>query len=248
LEKIIPHIVNFFFRKKTVPKNTLVTDMHSHLLAGLDDGVESEEEAFTLIRQFHDLGYRKLITTPHIMSDYYRNDAPAIQAKTDSLNAYLSKRGYEMTVLAAAEYYLDEDLMSKIQREETLLTMGSGYVLFETNFFNEPYQLNDFIFRLMTQGYKPVMAHPERYHYMTIDKAEDLRSRGVCLQLNIPSLAGAYGKPIYKMATRLVDQGLIDFLGSDCHNQNQLDQWKTASGNRYFIKALDLPLLNSSLL
>ena len=136
--------------------------MHSHLLAGLDDGVKSHEEAVQLIRNFYRLGYRKVITTPHIMSDFYKNEPEQIIAKAVELNNILQEHEVPVIVEAAAEYYLDENLISKLNAREKLLTFGDNYLLFETNFFSEPYHLNDFIFNAITQGYKPILAHPER--------------------------------------------------------------------------------------
>jgi protein-tyrosine phosphatase len=89
-----------------------------------------------------------------------------------------------------------------------------------------------------------VLAHPERYQYMSIEKAEDLRSRGVLFQINILSLLGYYSKPIRSMAYEFIDKGWIEFLGSDCHNYLQVMELKNAFKNKYFKKALDLPLLN----
>ena len=221
--------------------------MHSHLLAGLDDGVKSHEEAVEIIIKFRDLGYKKLITTPHIMSDYYRNEPKQIKRTLHELNDILAAKGIGIKVEAAAEYYLDEELIKKLATHEPLLTLGDRYLLFETNFFTEPYQLNEFVFAAITKGYQPILAHPERYQYMSLEKAEELRDRGVRLQINIPSLMGAYGKPVMKMAEKLIDKGWIDFVGSDCHNFTHIETLAEAYRNKYFIKALDLPLLNNSL-
>lgn len=221
--------------------------MHAHLLAGLDDGVKTHDEALLLIRNFHDLGYRKLITTPHIMSDYYRNEPDQINSKLVELNEVLKTNQVPVVVEAAAEYYLDETLIQKINAHEKILTFGSDYLLFETNFFSEPYHLNDFIFNAITQGYKPVLAHPERYQYMTMEKADELRNRGVLLQLNIPSIVGYYGKPVERMSIKLIEAGWVDFLGSDCHNELQWKAVEHAFQNKNFKKALDLPLLNNTL-
>lgn len=221
--------------------------MHSHLLAALDDGVKSHEEAVDLIRQFYNLGYRKLITTPHIMSDYYRNEPEQIKLKLAELKDRVAKENIPMELEAAAEYYLDEELMKKIEAREQLLTFGNSYLLFETNFLNEPYQLKDFIFKAITQGYKPILAHPERYNYMTLDKAEELRNRGVLLQINIPSIIGYYSNQIQRMAIKLIEKGWVDLLGSDCHNQLYMNLLETAIQNKYYRKAVDLPLLNNSL-
>lgn len=221
--------------------------MHSHLLAGLDDGVKSHDEAIELIRHFHQLGYRKLITTPHIMSDYYRNEPEQIKLKLNELNDRVLEENIPMEIEAAAEYYLDEELMKKINAKESLLTFGKSHFLFETNFLNEPYQLKDFIFKAITQGYKPILAHPERYEYMTMEKVEELRDRGVLLQLNIPSIIGYYSKPIQRFAIKLIEKGWVDLLGSDCHNLLYMNLLENAIQDKNFRKAVDLKLLNNSL-
>lgn len=241
----------FSFFKTRAQKNyaPLLTDIHSHLLPGLDDGVKSLEESGQLIRQFIDLGYSKLITTPHIMSDFYRNEPEQIMEKLVLLRQYLKQEDITISIDAAAEYYLDETLIEKINHNKNLLTLASKHLLFETNFLTEPYQLKEFIFAATTQGYKLVLAHPERYQYLVtnFEKVEDLRDRGVLFQINIPSILGVYSKPIQKLAIRLIEKGWVDFLGSDCHNQNQMDALKETFKNKYFKMALDLPLLNRSI-
>lgn len=240
---------SFFKSKSQDHPNPLLTDIHSHLLPQLDDGVDTLQESEQLIRQFINLGYSKLITTPHVMSDFYRNTPRQIQEKLGSLNQHLVDQKIDITIEAAAEYYLDEVLIGNVNSDEQLLTFGAQYLLFETNFLTEPFQLNEFIFAVTTQGYKPVLAHPERYQYLVnnFEKVEDLRNRGVLFQINIPSILGAYSKPIQKLAIQLIEKGYVDFLGSDCHNQLQMDVIKAASKDKNFKKALNLPLLNRSL-
>jgi protein-tyrosine phosphatase len=237
-------VFSFFKKEEKNNQLSLGTDVHSHLLANIDDGVKSMAEAETIILEFKKLGYSKLITTPHIMSDHYRNDAVIINSKLEALRNHLHERKIEMQVDAAAEYYFDEVFYQQVNANEKFLTFGKSYLLFETNYLSEPYQLKDFIFKITTQGYQPVLAHPERYQYMTIEKAEDLRSRGVLFQINILSLLGYYSKPIRSMAYEFIDKGWIDFLGSDCHNYLQIREMEQAYKNKYFKKALDLPLLN----
>ena len=227
----------------------LKTDIHSHLLPQLDDGVKSLEESAQLVRQFMALGYTKLVTTPHVMKDFYRNDPGTIAGGLESLKQFLAKENINVSIEAAAEYYLDESLMERVNKNERLLTFGANYLLFETNFLTEPFQLKEFIFSATTQGYKPVMAHPERYQYLVNDfgKAGDLKDRGVLFQVNIPSIIGAYSRPIQKLAIQLIRKGWVDFIGSDCHNQTQMAILKEAFKNKYFKKALALPLLNRTL-
>lgn len=239
-------MLSFLKSRSRISLAPLHTDIHSHLLPDLDDGVKSIEESGALIQQFIDLGYRKLITTPHIMSDFYRNEPNQIQEKLNSVNKYLKDNQVDITLESAAEYYLDEMLISKVHNAESLLTFGSKYLLFETNFLTEPFQLNEFIFSAITQGYRPVLAHPERYQYLVNDfkKVEDLRNRGVLFQINIPSIVGVYSKPIQKLAVQLIDKGWVEFLGSDCHNQMQMEFLKEATKDKNLKKAMELPLLN----
>ena len=119
--------------------------------------------------------------------------------------------------------------------------------MFETNAVSEPLQLKEFVFALTSQGYKPILAHPERYQYMTLDKADDLRCRGVLLQVNLLSLAGYYGPPMQKLAEKLIDRGWVDLLGSDCHNLEQISWLRKVQQTNLYHKATDLPLLNYSL-
>lgn len=223
--------------------------MHSHLLPGIDDGSQSLEESEALIRGFYNLGYRKLVTTPHIMSDVYRNTPSIIHEKLTALNDYLASRQIDMQVEAAAEYYLDEMLMQAIKSEEPLLTFGNNYLLFETNFLSEPLQLKEFIFLATARGYKLILAHPERYQYLNQNflKVEDLLNRGVLFQLNLTSVTGIYSKAVQQMAYKLIDRGWVHWLGSDCHQIHHIRMMEQAFASKYIRKALTLPLLNNSL-
>ena len=237
-----------FFKKQPEPNSIpLKVDIHSHLLSNLDDGVTSLQEAEEIILEFAEMGYTKLITTPHIMSDAYRNEPHQIREKLKELNDHLLSRNISVTIEAAAEYYLDEVLLKMLHEGKEFLTFGSRYLLFETNYLTEPYLLNDFIFRLTVNGYKPVLAHPERYHYMTVEKAEDLRNRGVILQVNTLSIIGYYSKSVQRLAEKLIDKGWVDLLGSDCHHIKHATILAEANRNKYYRKALALPLLNNTL-
>lgn len=223
--------------------------MHSHLLPGIDDGVSTLEEASEIIEQFLELGYSRIITTPHVMSDAYRNTPEIIHEKLEELKNFLRQKNINIPVSAAAEYYLDESLFKMIETNQRVLTFGDRYLLFETNFITEPFNLKDFIFLATTKGYKLILAHPERYLYLqhNFDKVQDLLDRGVLMQMNISSLTGYYSKPVQQMAFKLIDRGMIHWLGSDCHHLQQARLMRDARSFRYFRKALTLPLLNNSL-
>jgi protein-tyrosine phosphatase len=240
-------VFSFFSKRSESKSASLLADIHSHLLPGLDDGVNDFDEALTVVKRLRDLGYQKLVTTPHIMSDTYRNDPATIKGKLKELIVYLAENRIDIKIGAAAEYYFDTWLINEVNENRPLLTFGDNYLLFEMNYMTEPYQLKDFIFKITTQGYKPVLAHPERYQFMTLEKAEDLHNRGVLFQLNILSFIDYYSKPVRQFANQLVDQGWVNFLGSDCHNLRHAALLEEAYKNKYFKKALALPLLNNQL-
>ena len=239
-----------WFKKETKGNQTpLLVDIHSHLLPGLDDGVQSFEESEAIILEFQKLGYKKLITTPHVMSDFYRNSNETILSKRYELVQWLRAKSIPMEIEAAAEYYLDDELFRRMESNQPLLTWGNNHLLFETNFLSEPMNMKEFIFMAITKGYKPVLAHPERYLFIqnNFSKAEDLLSRGVLFQLNISSISGYYSKGAQQIAQKLIDNKWVHLLGSDCHNQQHVQLVEKTRNSKYFQKAISLPLLNNSL-
>lgn len=242
-------MLNWFRKKESKEQTAIRTDIHSHLLPGLDDGVQSFEDAEEIILRFVRAGYQKLITTPHIMSDAYRNTPEGIRSKLAELNDYLKSKNISIQVEVAAEYYLDEAFNKSIELNQEILTFGNKYLLFETNFMTEPLHLKEFIFMATTKGYQLVLAHPERYLYLQndISKAEDLINRGVYFQINTSSLTGYYSREAQRTAFKLIDKGWVHFLGSDCHSLQHIRLLEEAKRSRYYQKALTLPLLNNNL-
>jgi protein-tyrosine phosphatase len=239
-----------WFKQKSKFTNPLRVDMHSHLLPGLDDGVQSFEDSLTIINKMKEFGYDKIVTTPHIISDAYRNSPETILPKLAELQSFLKDRGVQIEISAAAEYYLDEALMKKISGDEPLLTFGKKFLLFETNFLNEPMFLKEFIFSATTKGYRLILAHPERYIYLQHDlsKAQDLIDRGVLFQLNLISLTGYYSKEARTLAEKLINKGQVHLLGTDCHTIAHTLLIEQSFRSKYFQKAISLPLLNNTLL
>ena len=183
------------------------------------------------------------------MQDHYRNTSESILQSLEQVRNHLEEYNISILLEAAAEYYLDEFLVKRLNSGEQLLTFGNSYLLFETNFLSEPLNMNEFIFLATTQGYKPVLAHPERYQFLQndFDKVEDLLNRGVLFQINISSIAGYYSRPSQMLANKLIDNGYVHIIGSDCHTLQHALAIEKARHSRYFQKALTLPLLNNSL-
>ena len=238
------------FRSKPKSKKLpFMVDIHSHLLPGLDDGVKSIEETVYILKIMQSLGYKKIITTPHVMSDRYPNSEQEILSKLEATKDLIVKHQLDIELDAAAEYYLDESLMSKLSKKEKLLTFGNNYLLFETSFFNKPAFLEEAVFNMNTQGYEPILAHPERYNYLLDNKKllEKLKNMNLLFQMNILSLAGFYSAESKKFALKLLKDKQIDFVGTDCHNAFQADELFKKADTKYFKLLKSQNILNESL-
>jgi tyrosine-protein phosphatase YwqE len=215
-------MLSLFRQKVRVPEIDFVdlgTDMHSHLIPGIDDGAQNLAQSIELIQDILDLGFRKIITTPHVMVDYYRNNRETITTGLTILKDELKRRRMEVEIEVAAEYYFDEGFENKIERRD-ILTLGDNYLLFEIPFSTYPINLFEVINKIIDNGYTPILAHPERYSYLhgSINNYRRIKDAGCYFQLNTISLTGYYGRPVQRMAEELVDSFLIDFLGSDMHH------------------------------
>jgi protein-tyrosine phosphatase len=217
----------FFKKKNKTPEfdfKTIGIDMHSHILPGIDDGPPTVKESVLLVKRLMDLGFKKLIATPHIMADYYRNTPETINNALDTLREELVKQQIDISIEAAAEYYLDETFETKIDKGN-LMTMGNNYLLFELSYINYPNNIKEIIQKINDKGYKPILAHPERYPYLygSVDNFYKIREFGCYFQLNTISLTGYYGKQTQKVAEELVENMMIDFIGSDMHHPKHAD-------------------------
>lgn len=221
------------FKKKAKRLSTPVdlgllnTDVHSHLVPAIDDGSKSIDDSVNMITQLHSLGYKKLITTPHIMGDGYRNTPDTILGGLEKVKSALADNQLNVEMAGAAEYYLDYDFERKLDNEK-LLTFGKNYLLFEISYMNPPDNLYHVIFKMQTLGYKPVLAHPERYNFWhkEFDKYDAFIDKGVLLQMNINSLSGYYSISTKKIAEQMIDKKMISFVGSDCHHMGHVNLMK----------------------
>lgn len=210
-----------FFRPKG--HLSIHTDIHSHLIPGVDDGVTSIEESIEVIQAFQELGYRKLITTPHISESYYPNSVQILKEAFQPLKEALLDKNIPMEVELGAEYMVDGMLLTQLKNNEELLSWD-GHLLIETSFRSLPWILDEVIFEIQSKRLIPVLAHPERYPYFFDDqkKLEELKGRGVRFQVTVGSFAGQYGPTQKKMAKKFLADGWVDFLGSDVHRMDHI--------------------------
>lgn len=243
-------IGNIFKREKTnllTDFSFLGTDMHSHLIPGIDDGCKSIEEAVKLIKELELLGYSKIITTPHIQDEFYKNTPEIIKQGLSELKESALKNGINIEIHAAAEYMLGPGF-EKILESGELMTFGNNYILVEMSYFTEYKNMKKIFFELQTAGYNIILAHPERYTYYHNDFElyTKLKDSEINFQLNIISLTGTYSTAVKKVAEKLIDNNMIEFLGSDLHNNTYLEELKKSLNEKYLSKVIGSGLIKNN--
>ena len=222
-----------FFKKRNtsvtpVDYSVLNADMHSHLLPGIDDGSPDMETSLRLIKGMQELGFKKLITTPHIMWDIYKNRKEIIIEKSEEVKAKLRQENIEVELCCAAEYFIDDHVEELLKQKDSLLTFGNKMVLVEFSMASPAFDLKDVLFEMQLQGYQPVIAHAERYTYLEYDKEfyDELKDAGYFFQMNILSPSGYYGSAVAELARYLIKKGYYDLVGTDLHHSRHLESLK----------------------
>lgn len=221
-------LLHFFKQKKPylrdlIPDNFI--DIHSHLLPGIDDGASTIEQSALLINGLEEIGFKKFITTPHIMGEIWNNTSSGINEKLASTLSEIKVPNINNRLRAAAEYMMDGEF-TELFKKEKLLCLKDNFVLVEMSYLNPPIQLFEILFELQVAGYQPVLAHPERYlfyHTPSLSNYRKLKDVGCLFQLNMLSTTGYYGERVAKTADLLLKNGLIDFVGSDVHHNRHLE-------------------------
>lgn len=236
----------FFFRKKSENVEPdlpflagIGTDIHSHLLPAVDDGSQDLDTSVSFIETLHALGIQNVITTPHVMMDRYPNSAETLSEPFRQVKNALVERNIPVQFHHAAEYYMDEFFEELMKAP--LMTLNGELILVEISFMSAPPQLHQWLFELAAQGYRPILAHPERYNYYhaTPEDYKVFKQRGCYLQVNLLSLTGYYGKHIQKTAEWLVENKLIDFIGTDLHHSKHLQAIKSIAKDKKLVKLLE---------
>ncbi|MFM2229278.1 MAG: hypothetical protein RL607_536 [Bacteroidota bacterium] len=215
-----------FFRKKKPLLSSIFTDgyhdIHNHLLPGVDDGAPDIATSIHLFEKMLEMGITSSVMTPHIMAQVWENTPASLehhfgQLKTD---AFYSKT----SVRLAAEYMLDDQFKSHLQNGP-LLSIKDHYVLVEMSYQQPPLQLFELLFELQIEGYKPILAHPERYNFYhgRLDDYKKLKKAGCLFQLNLLAVTGYYGFPVAKTAELLLGAGMYDFTGTDIHHERHIE-------------------------
>jgi tyrosine-protein phosphatase YwqE len=241
----------------SVPSNTLVspdwsflqTDMHSHLIPGIDDGAPTVEDSVAMVQAFREMGFKSIVTTPHIKSDIYPNNAVTITNGLKELHHALKEQHIDFPVKAAAEYYVDDTFMEMLA-SGPLLTVNKNELLIEFSFVFEPVRLFETLFTIETKGYKPIIAHPERYTFFHNKPQlyQQLKDRGCLLQLNVIALTGYYGRVVKEVAEKLLAKGHYDYCGSDMHHMRHAETMMKLQQSKSFAMLQQYPFLNNQII
>ncbi|HZH00010.1 MAG TPA: CpsB/CapC family capsule biosynthesis tyrosine phosphatase [Flavisolibacter sp.] len=241
-----------FWKKKPTRElnmSWLQADMHSHLIPGIDDGAQTLEDSIHLIRQLSTLGYKKLITTPHILWEMYPNTRETIEQGLSVVRKALQEQAIDIELHAAAEYYIDDHFQQLLKDKTPLLTLKDNLVLVEFSMISAPFDLQEVLFEMQMQQYQPVIAHPERYIYLRNRKSffEELRQNGALFQLNLLSLVGHYGTSIQEFATYLLQNGFYDYAGTDLHGERHIQGLQKLANSPLYDLLQNTPFKNSLL-
>ena len=234
-----------FFNKKRNLKTFIPSgyvDFHSHVLPGIDDGAKTIDDSITIIKKFIKLGIHNIITTPHVMGGVWPNSKEIILSKLNEVKKVLELEGIkEFNISAAAEYMLDNNFTELLEKKD-LLPVKDNKILVEMSYMNPPSNLFEILFGMQIAGYKPLLAHPERYNFYHSDKSiyEDIKNAGALFQLNLLSLTKYYGVSVQKIALYLLEKNMYNYVGTDAHHIRHLENMNfiLSKKHRLLLKSL----------
>lgn len=227
--------------------SAMLVDFHNHVLPGIDDGAKTLDDSIMMLRNFEALGIKKVIASPHSMADGYINSNEKILALRDVVREAINKNNINLEFDAAAEYYMDELFMEKLERKD-LLTVGKNYVLMELSYLSKPNNTGEVIYKLQTSGYNLILAHPERYPYYYEDSFahyNNFKDRGVYFQINLGSLVGKYGAQARYTAEKMIDENMVEFVGSDLHTLGQFEMLRECLKSKHLEKIFSSDILRN---
>lgn len=227
------------------------TDIHSHVVPGIDDGSPSVERSVELVERMKRWGLEKLIVTPHVTQDTFENTPAIIEEAYGNLRDGLTQAGIELDMDYSAEYRIDEMFVDQLNAG-TVRRLHGDYLLVENSYIQEPYNLDEILFMISMKGFHPILAHPERYfyYYDNRNRYDELHAKGILFQVNLLSLAGFYGKEPKKVAEMLIEKDYVDFLGTDLHRRahaDVIDKYLTSKDYRRHSEKLSGRILNDTL-
>lgn len=234
-------MLNWLFdnkKKEELDLSRIGIDIHSHIIPGIDDGVETIEESVAMAKKMQEFGYSRMFTTPHVMWDCYKNTPEIISAGLEDVRNAAKEAGLTIQINAAAEYFIDEHFIDLLTTGQELMTLPGNRLLVELPYTTPLMNTSETLFSIIEKGYQPVLAHPERYTYFYSDPSvyKKLADQGCELQVNILSLSNHYGENVNKMAEWLLRHDLISYLGTDAHKIQHVELILKSNKNKWLTK------------
>jgi len=240
---------NFFHKTKETRQLFFHTDIHCHVVPGVDDGSPDVETSVELIERMASWGYTRIIATPHMTQDTFENTPDILDPALEKLQDALARRLPDFELTRSAEHRIDDFFFSQLEKG-LILPFPGNYILVENSFIQEPWNLDQTLFDLKIKGYKPIMAHPERFRYYQDNRQryKQLHDAGNLFQINLLSLSGYYGKATKQQAEWLINQGMVDFIGSDLHHHRHADSIEEYLASKDYRKLINsgLNILNDT--
>ncbi|WP_394749384.1 tyrosine-protein phosphatase [Spongiimicrobium salis] len=239
-----------FFSKKKFLVDSLenLVDIHNHILPGIDDGAKTTDEAIALIKGFVEIGIRNFVATPHIMGDLYPNTSETIHKALNLVQSELLKHNIkDIAIEASAEHMIDVDF-EKLLSDGEVLPLRKEFLLVEMSYLQPSLNFKEAIIKIAAKRFYPILAHPERYTFFHghLSRYQRYKNKGISFQMNLLSLGDFYGKEVQKVAHKLLNEGLIDYVASDVHNLHQLNALKELAITPKTEQLL-LPVINTTI-
>lgn len=215
---------DFFTKKKSPAEICFHTDIHCHIVPGVDDGSPDASTSADLVERMQKWGINRIIASPHVTQTTFENTPDILDPALEELHEELKRRGNKIEITHSAEYRIDEFFQEQLKKG-VIMPYPNKYLLIENSFILEPWNLDQLVFDLQVEGYRPILAHPERYsyYYTKLSRYKALHDAGLKFQINLLSLAENYGKAERKVAETLIEEGLVDFIGTDLHRRHHAD-------------------------
>lgn len=199
-------------------------DMHSHIIYEVDDGAKSIEQSIKMLQEAYEVGFEKIVVTPHYMEGYYEKEKEEIKEKIETIKEELKKIACPIEILQGNEIYITDEINELLEKEKASTLNSKQYVLFELPLNAETMNLTEVIYQILEKGRIPILAHPERYPFVQKDPNQliTLIEDGVLLQANYGSILGQYGKESKKAIKTMLEHNMVHLLGSDVHRPDTI--------------------------
>ncbi len=224
-------------------------DMHSHILPGIDDGAPDAATSLILIKGLIAAGITSAVATPHIIGDLYRNNNETIANALEITKNALKENQIDFKIKAAAEYMMDDYFLELLRTKTPLLPIKDNIVLTEFSYAEKPSNVEQIVYNIITEGYRPILAHPERYGYYHDDyqKYHYLSELGFLLQINLLSVTGYYGKSVAKAAAYILKAGLASYVGTDLHHERHLAEINRPANHSLIVSSFSGKIMNEEM-